>query len=209
MKSYFRLLSVLACVVLLAGHASAQDRVRIGLLPFDVANVDGGTITAAGALAKLVRAQMITNRRVQPVLIELPAGTKLPPSQKQLASLAAENDVQWIVAATVLEATTSHGSNRLSTGGLGGRLGTSVGGSVTRTKAEVTMHVEIAAPDGDVTETFEVEGSNTDVGVGADIWTAIGSFDKGDTGWDKSPMGKALREASQKLASEVIKRKVK
>jgi hypothetical protein len=45
------------------------------------------------------------------------------------------------------------------------------------------------------------------VGVGADIWTSLGGFDVGDTSWDKSPMGKALREAAQKLAAEAIRRR--
>lgn len=190
-------------------EGSAQNRLRVGLLPFDVANVDGGTQTAATALAKLVRAEMITNKRVQPVLLDVPQGAKLPLSPTQLAALAQENDLQLIIAGTILEATQTRGSNRIGTGGLGGRLGTSVGTSMSRTRAEVKMHVELAGTDGEVSDTFEVEGSETDVGVGTDIWTAIGSFDVGDHGWDKSPMGKALREAAQKLAAETVKRKAR
>lgn len=186
---------------------SAQERLRIGLLPFDVANVDGGTHAAATALAKLVRAEMITDKRVQPVLLDVPDGAKLPLSPPQLATLAEQNNLQLIIAGTILEATTERGSNRISTGGLGGRIGTSVGGSMTRTRAEVKMHVELAGKDGEVSDAFQVEGSNTDVGVGTDIWSAIGSFDLGDHGWDKSPMGKALREAAQKLSSETMRRK--
>jgi hypothetical protein len=185
--------------------ASAQDRVRVGLLPFDIANVSGGTHTAAQALAKLVRVEMITDKRVQPVLLDVPAGARLPLSTAQLAALATENDLQMIIAGTILEAETTRGSNRVSTRGLGGRLGSSVGTSVSRTRAEVSMHVELVATDGEVTHTFQVEGNNTDVGVGADIWTSLGGFDVGDTSWDKSPMGKALREAAQKLAAEAIR----
>ena len=201
-------LSVALALFVTAG-VTAQDRVRVGLLPFDVANVDGGTSSAATALAKLVRAEMITDKRVQPVLLDVPAGAKLPLSEKQLAALSEENDLDMIVAGTVLEAETTRGSNRVSTGGLGGRLGSAVGGSVSRTRAEVKMHVELVDDDGEVTETFQVEGSNTDVGVGADIWTSLGGFDMGDSGWDKSPMGKALREAAQKLAEEAIKHRPK
>jgi hypothetical protein len=193
--------------VLIASGASGQDRVRIGLLPFDIANVGGGTYTAAQALAKLVRVEMITDKRVQPVLIEPPAGARLPLSPSQLAALAVENDLQMIIAGTVLEAETTRGSNRVSTRGLVGRLGSSVGTSVTRTRAAVRMHVELVATDGEVTHTFEVEGNNTDVGVGADIWTTLGGFNVGDATWDKSPMGKALREAAQKLAAEAIRRR--
>ncbi|HXG88797.1 MAG TPA: hypothetical protein VNJ02_10710 [Vicinamibacterales bacterium] len=200
------ILVTLAAVVGFAVNAPAQDRVRIGLLPFDVANVDGGTHNAAAALAKLLRAEMITNKRAQPVLLELPEGAKLPLSAKQLAALAETNDLHLIIAATVLEAGETRGSNRISSGALG-RLG--VGGSMTRTKAEVKMHVELAGKDGEVSDTFQVDGSNTDVGVGTDIWTSLGSFDVGDNGWDKSPMGKALREAAQKLAAETMKRKAR
>jgi hypothetical protein len=208
MKKYISLVT-LTVVALMAIPALAQDRVRVGLLPFDVANVSGGTHAAAGALAKLVRAQMITDKRVQPVLLEVPSGTKLPLSAKQLTALAEEHDVQVIVAATILEAETTRGSNRVRTGRLPGQIGGSVGGSLTRTRAEVKMHVELAGADGEVSDTFSVEGSNTDVGVGADIWTALGGFDAGDHGWDKSPMGKALREAAERLAVEVVKRKGK
>ena len=69
------------------------------------------------------------------------------------------------------------------------------------------MQVELVDPaTGQVFDTFEVEGANTDVGVGADLNTALGSFDVGDSGWDKSPMGKALREAAQKASKEIAKR---
>jgi curli biogenesis system outer membrane secretion channel CsgG len=112
-----------------------------------------------------------------------------------------------IIAGTILDAETTRGSNRVSTRGLGGRLGSSVGTSVSRTRAEVSMHVELVTRDGEVSHTFQVEGNNTDVGVGADIWTSLGGFDVGDTSWDKSPMGKALREAAQKVAAEAIKRR--
>jgi hypothetical protein len=186
---------------------AAQERVRVGLLPFDIANVSGGTHTAAQALAKLVRVEMITDKRVQPVLLEVPSGARLPLSTSQLATLAAENDLQMIVAGTILEAETTRDSNRVSTRGLGGRLGSSIGTSVSRTRAEVSMHVELVTPDGEVHHVFQVEGNNTDVGVGADIWTSLGGFDVGDTSWDKSPMGKALREAAQKLAAEAIERR--
>jgi hypothetical protein len=193
--------------LLMASSAAAQDRTRIGLLPFDVANVSGGTHTAAQALAKLVRVEMITDKRVQPILLEVPPGARLPLSASQLAALATEHDLQMIIAGTILEAETTRGSNRVSTRGLGGRLGSSVGTSVSRTRAEVSMHVELVTRAGEVDHAFQVEGTNTDVGVGADIWTSLGGFDVGDTSWDKSPMGKALREAAQKLAAEAIRRR--
>jgi hypothetical protein len=203
-----RLLTVVLALAL-APSMSAQERMRVGLLPFDVANVDGGTQQAATAMAKLVRAQMISSKTVQPVLIELPPDAKLPLPEERLAALAAEQNVRAIVAGTMLEASTTRGSNRVSTGsipGVGGTIG-NVGGSMSKTRAEVQLHVEMVNAEGRTVDTFQVEGSNTDVGVGADVWTTLGGFDVGEASWDKSPMGKALREAAQKLSNEVQKRR--
>jgi nucleotide-binding universal stress UspA family protein len=194
-------------IILTAASIAAQDRARVGLIPFDVANVDGGTHQAATAMAKLVRAQMITDRRLQPILIEV-TGETLPLSEDRLAALAAEHKVDLIVAGTILDATTTRGSNRVSTGALGRVAGVgSVGGSMSKTRAEVQLHVEMVNAEGRTTEAFQVEGNNTDVGIGADLWTTLGGFDVGDRSWDKSPMGKALREAAEKLTREVQKRR--
>jgi curli biogenesis system outer membrane secretion channel CsgG len=198
----------LALGVAASTDAAAQTRARVGLIPFDVASVDGGTRQAATAMAKLVRAQMITSRTLQPVLIELPAGETLPLPEDRLASLVAAHKLDLIVAGTILDANTTRGSNRVSTGSLGGVVGVGgVGGSVTKTRAEVRLHVEVVDAEGRTTQAFEVEGDNTDVGIGADLWTTLGSFDVGEPSWDKSPMGKALREAAEKLVSDVQKRR--
>lgn len=203
-----RPLMLALAVSLLAAPVTAQDRVRVGLLPFDVANVDGGTDQAASAMAKLVRTQMITSKVLQPVLLELPADAKLPLPEDQLAKIAGEQNVTLIVAGTILEASTSSGSNRISSGSIPGVGGFgSVGGSMSRTKAEVQLHVEIVNAEGRTTHAFEVEASNTDVGVGADIWTTLGGVDLGEGSWDKSPMGKALKEAAQKITNEVTRRR--
>jgi ABC-type amino acid transport substrate-binding protein len=200
--------SALALGALAAVAAAAQGRARVGLIPFDVASVDGGTRQAATAMAKLVRAQMISNRTLQPVLIGLPAGETLPLPEDRLAALVAEHKVDLIVAGTILDASTTSGSNRISTGSLGGVAGIgNVGGSMRKTRAEVQLHVEVVNQEGQTTHAFEVEGDNTDVGIGADLWTTLGGFDVGDSLWDKSPMGKALREAAEKLVNEVQKKR--
>jgi hypothetical protein len=197
----------LLLVLTAAPPLAAQDRLRVGLLPFDVANVDGGSQQAATAMAKLVRAEMITSKTLQPVLLELPAGAKLPLPEDQLASLASEHSLSLIIAGTILEATTSSGSNRISAGSLGARVGIgNVGGSMNKTKAELELHVELVNREGRTTDAFQVEGNNTDVGVGADIWTTLGGFDVGESSWAQSPMGKALREAAQKLTREAARR---
>jgi curli biogenesis system outer membrane secretion channel CsgG len=199
---------ILSIGLLLASSTTfSQERVRVGILPFDVANVDGGSRQAATAMAKLVRTQMITSKTFQPILLEIPDGTKLPMPEKELARLAGEQNVKIILAGTILEATTTHGSNRISTGSIGAKAGLgSVGGSMNKSHAAVLLNLEIVNNEGRTTSSFQVEGSNTDVGIGADLWTTLGSFDVGEGSWDKSPMGKALREAAQKITTELGKR---
>ncbi len=201
-----RLRAFCVALVLLATTlpGAAQDRVRVGLLPFDVASVEGGTARAAESMAKLVRAQMISSRTLQPILLQIPPGATLPLTEQQVAAVAAEQDVTLVVSGTILDASVTRGSNRIHTGAIGRVAGIgSVGGSVSKTRAEVQLHVELANTEGRVVHSFQVKGDNTDMGVGADLWTVLGGFDVGEASWDKSPMGKALREASEKLTSEV------
>ena len=186
-----------------AGPASAAPPpLRVGVVPFDFTTAGGDSAQAAASLAKLLRAQMIMGRQVQPVVLEVPEGARPPLAPEALVEAATGTDVQVVVAGTVLEATTSHSSNRLRLPGAA-----SVGGSLTRVKAKVVLQIELDDPaTGQAFDSFQVEGSNTDVGVGADLYTVLGSFEAGDNGWEKSPMGKALREAAQKASAEVARR---
>jgi curli biogenesis system outer membrane secretion channel CsgG len=200
----------LALVVLHVGPARAADPVRVGVLPFDFATEQRATTSAADALARLMRAEMIKARQLQPVVLEPPPGKPAPLAPSAIVVAAAPAEVDLVVSGTVLEATTERSSNRASTYGLPTGGYGNVGASVTKVKARVVMQVELVDPaTGQTFDSFEVEGSNTDVGVGADIYTTLGSFGSGDSGWDKSPMGKALREAAQKGASEVARRAAK
>lgn len=200
----------LALLVLAPVSAHAAEPVRVGLLPFDFAIEQGATTSAADALAKLMRAEMIKSRQLQPVVLEPPPGRPTPLAPSAIVAAASSAEVDLVVSGTVLEASTERSSNRASTYGLPTGGYGNVGASVTKVKARVVMQVElIDATTGQTFDSFEVEGSDTDVGVGADIYTTLGSFGAGDSGWDKSPMGKALREAAQKGASEVARRAAK
>lgn len=200
----------LAAGSLVAARTPAAEPLRVGLLPFDFAVEEGSSATAAKALAKLLRAQMIKTPGLQPLVLEPPEGRQPPLSPKAIVEVAGQADVQLVITGTVLEATTTHSSNRASSYGLPTGGYGAVGGSLSRVKAKVVMQVELVDPaTGQVFDTFEVEGSNTDVGVGADLSTTLGSFDVGDSGWDKSPMGKALREVAEKASKEIAKRGAK
>jgi len=189
------------CTLVAPAAPAAAPPLRVGVVPFDFTTSDGDSSQAAASLAKLLRAQMIVGRQVQPVVLDVPAGARPPFAPDALVAAASGAGVQVIVAGTVLEATTSHASNRF-------RLpGSSIGGSLTRVKAKVVLQIELDDPaTGQAFDSFQVEGSNTDVGVGADIYTVLGSFEAGDNGWEKSPMGKALREAAEKASAQVASR---
>lgn len=196
---------VLAWIVSCAAVATASaQQVSIGLLPFDVVSVTGAGYQAGENLAKLLRVEMIRGRKLRPVLLELPSGAKLPIDASAAAQIGTGAGAQLVVAGTVIEANETHSSNRANTAGLLNGIG--VGGSVAKTTAHVTLNVEVIdAATGESVKNFEVDAKNTDVGVGADFSTVLGGADIGESGWDKSPMAKALREAARKVNDEVAK----
>ena len=201
---------VVACTLALI-QAQAADPPTIGIVPFDVSTVQGsGGADAGRVLGTLVRVEMLKNKQIRPQLIELPTGVRPPLTPQRAAELGKSAGVDLMLLGTVLEASSSRNNNRASTSRLGGIIGSSVGGSVTRTTAKISLHAELVeSATGRSVDTFEVEASNTDTGVGADLWSTLGNFNLGDDGWQKTPMGKALREAAQKLTTEVAKRAVK
>ncbi len=155
-------------------------------------------------LARLVRVEMIRARKVRPVLLELPAGARLPMDPAEAAQIGKAGGATLIVAGTVIEASESHSSNRASTGGLLSGIG--VGGSVSKSTARVSLNVEVIdAETGESVSNFEVNAKNTDLGLGVDFSTALGGADIGGSGWDKSPMAKALREAARKVNDGLAK----
>jgi curli biogenesis system outer membrane secretion channel CsgG len=198
-----------ALFMLLAGTLAlrAADTPTIGIAPLDVSTVEGtGGADAGRVLGTLVRVEMLKNKAIAPQALELPTAVRPPLPPQRAAELGKSAGVDFVLLGTVLEATSSRNSNRASTSRLGGIIGSNVGAAVTRTTAKVALHAElIETASGKSAGTFEVEGTNTDTGVGADLWSALGSFNLGDDGWQKTPMGKALREAAQKLTAEAAK----
>jgi len=193
------------CLAVWVGAAAPQagGPVTVGLLPFDVASVEGASTEASEALAKLVRLEMLDNKSVQPELLKLPEGTDVPVSAKKAAEIGKGADVGVVLVGTVLEASTSQSSHSAGTGA----FGTYVGGNLSKTSATVSVHVQLVDPaSGKITDTFEVEGHASETGVGADLSTTLGSFDTGDSAWDKTPMGKALRDVARKIVAETAKR---
>jgi curli biogenesis system outer membrane secretion channel CsgG len=187
----------------LSTPAHAQQ-VPVGLLPFDVVSVSGAGSEAGVNLAKLLRVEMIRARKLRPVLLDLPSDAKLPVEADVAAQVGKAGGAAVVIAGTVIEATESHSSNSANTGSLMGGLG--VGGSLSKSTARVTLNVDLVdAETGESIKNFEVNAKNTDVGVGADFSSALGGVDVGGSGWDTSPMAKALREAARKINDEVVK----
>ena len=203
MRHSWLIIVCLAAAVGAAGRAQAQQT-PVGLLPFDVVSVSGAGGDAGANLAKLLRLEMIRGRKLRPLLLELPAGTSLPMDPKNAAKIGTDSGASLVVAGTVIEATQQYSSNRANTGGLLSGIG--VGGSVSRQTARVSLDIElIDAATGALVKSFEVEGKNTDVGVGMDLSSALGGLGLGDNAWEKTPMGKALREAARKANDEIVK----
>lgn len=151
---------------------------------------------------------MIRAKKVRPVLRELPAESKLPIDALDAAKIGKAGGAALVVSGTVIEAVESHSSNSANTGGLMGNLG--VGGSLSRSTARVSLNIELVdAETGETVKNFEVSAKNTDVGLGADFSTTLGSMDLGGGAGDKTPMAKALREAARKVNEEVAKVAVK
>ena len=197
-------LTLVVIFSLFTAAAAHAQQVAVGLLPFDVVSVSGSGAQAGENLAKLVRVEMIKAHKLRPVLLELPAGSKLPMDAGAAAQIGKAGGAALVISGTVIEANETHSSNSASSGGLLSGIG--VGGSVSKSTARVSLNVElIDAETGESLKNFDVEGKNTDVGVGADFNTALGGADIGGSGWDKSPMAKALREAARKVNDEVAK----
>ena len=193
---------VVLAVALLASPApsavrAAAAKLSVGIVPFDVAPVDGASVSSGEAVAKLVRIEMVKNPRLQPVL--LPA----PDADDPVKAPAPMTDV--VLVGTVLSADTSDSSHTASSGGLLGAIG--LGGRINRVTSDVALHIELTDPtSGDVLDTFDVEAKSSGTSLGADFSSSVGSFDSGGSGFDNSSLGKALREAAHKVASEVAKR---
>jgi hypothetical protein len=198
--------SILMAAFAWTGNAAAEPApLTVGILPFDATNVDGWSGNAAQALAKLVRLELGKEKDVEPDLLE--AGGPLPLSTQKAAAAGKAANADVVIAGTVLEASTTHGNNG---GFLPGKFGASVGGNVNRTKATVSLHVDLVDPASNkIADSFDVEAHNTDLGVGGNVSTILGGFNVGDDAWDKTPLGKALREAAQKVTKEVMKRRGK
>lgn len=195
-------------IAAIGARPAAAQQVTVGLLPFDVVSVEGAGTQAGESLAKLIRVEMIRAKKVRPVLLELPAESKLPIDALDAAKIGKAGGAALVVSGTVIEAVESHSSNSANTGGLMGNLG--VGGSLSRSTARVSLNIELVdAETGETVKNFEVSAKNTDVGLGADFSTTLGSMDLGGGAGDKTPMAKALREAARKVNEEVAKVAVK
>jgi curli production assembly/transport component CsgG len=194
--------SVVLCLLATATLAQplAAAKLAVGIVPFDVETVDGASPSSGEALAKLVRIEMIKSARLQPTVL----GSAKTTEEAAKAGAAAKSDI--VVVGTVLSVDTSGGETGANSGSLlGGAIG--VGGRLRRTTTHVELHIELVNPKtGDIVDTFEVEGKNSETGVGGDFSTALGGVDSDAGGLDRSSIGKALREAAQKITAEVTKR---
>jgi hypothetical protein len=194
----------LAALFLLAPVAAGAQTTHVGILPFDVVSVDNAGAQASTALAKLVRIEMIKARKYTPDLLSLGETPKMPVEIEAAAAIGKTANVALVIVGTVTNVESTNSSNRAYTGGLLDSVG--LGGSIQRSTAKVNVHVDLVDPaTAKVVDSFEVEGKNTDSGLGLDFSSALGGIDTGGS-LDSSPMGKALQTVAKKLSDEVTKR---
>lgn len=192
----------------LAVPAAAEQRLSVGIAPFDVASIDGATRSASASMAKLVRVEMIRNPALLPRLLVVPAEVQTPLAPEDAATIGKAAGVELVVAGTVLDASTSVTSHGANSGGLLNGLG--IGARLDRVTARVAVHVELVNPGtGAVTDTFEVEGSASSTGLGTDFNTVLGSWENDSNALEKSPVGKALRDVAAKVTAETLRRAAK
>jgi hypothetical protein len=195
---------LLVALCLFAPLPAGAQTTHVGILPFDVVSVDNAGTQASTALAKLVRIEMIKARKYTPDLLALDEKSKMPVEVEAAATIGKTANVALVIVGTVTSVESTHSSNRAYTGGLLDSVG--LGGSLQRSTAKVNVHVDLVDPaTAKVVDSFEVEGKNTDTGVGVDFSTALGGLDTGGS-LDSSPMGKALQTVAKKLSDEVAKR---
>jgi len=194
-----------AIVLALALPAAAADKLRAGILPFDVVSVDGAADAASRAMAKLVRMEMIKNSKLTPELLTVAPGTKTPISAEMASTLGKQANVAVVIIGTVMEASSEQSTHSADTGSIMSGLG--IGGRVDKSTAKVSLHVDLVNPaSGEIADSFDVEGKASEMGLGGDFSTTLGGFDTGNTSWEKTPMGKALQDAAKKLTEQVAKR---
>ncbi len=201
-----RFLVSLVGAVLLAsvakGQQNAPAKLTIGILPLDDGTGQGLSAANAAALAKQLRAEFLKSERLAPRLLNLPDGTALPLEPEKAAEVGRAAKTDLVLAATLLRAETKQSDKGMR--GPGSIFGTSVGGRVQSVSAEVKLQVElIRVGDGQRLATFTVEGKKTDAHLSADINSNLGSTDFGSPGFTGSPLGQALQQAMQKLATQV------
>ena len=182
---------------------AATEQVAVGILPFDTSAVDGASGVGQN-LAKVVRLEMIRSKQLLPRLLELPAGATMPLEPSKAAEAGRSGEVAFVIIGTVLDATVKNSSNRASAGA--GKLGR-LSANVARSSANVELHIQVVeSATARLVDTFEVKGSNSDTGLATDLSSTLGTFGLGDAAWQGTPMGKAVREAAEKLTVEVARR---
>lgn len=177
----------------------APPPVKIGLFPFDDATGEAGT--AGQGIIKWVRADMAQDKRLLPRVLTAPAEGL---DRERAVALGKEAGVDAVLLGTILEANvdvSQHGgtSSALSRVGVGG-----VGSSVSSAKAEVILQGElVSVATGDVLLTERVTGKKVESKIRGDVQTNFGSMNLEGDEAKNSPLGKALKDAVEKLVHAV------
>ncbi len=200
---------MLAAGVVVSGQAQetkpAPPPVKIGVLPFDDASGEAGGATEA--VAKWLRAEMALDKRLLPKLLSAGEG---PLDRERALALGKEGGVEFVLTGTIVQADVETSSGGVSTPALG-QIGIGgVGGGYSSAKATAVLQGELLrVSNGEVLFAERVTGKKTETRLRGDVQTSLGGVDFNAEGAQNTPLGKALKEAVQKLTQAVAQKTAK
>ena len=180
--------------------------VKIGIAPFEDAT-GGESANAAGGVVKWLRAEMALDKRLLPKVLTAPAEAEGPLDREAAVALGKKAGVETVLMGTILQADVE-----VSQAGGGssvlGQIG--VGGGLSSAKAEVVLQGElVSVSTGEVLLTERVTGKKTESKLRSDVQTQFGNMDFEGQEAQNGPLGKALKDAVQKLVQAVAQKLTK
>ncbi|MGH7460295.1 MAG: hypothetical protein ACREMA_04615 [Longimicrobiales bacterium] len=186
-----------------AGQQSSTDAAsrKIGILPF-IDGTSSGSRESGVALSRTLQSALLNGSELTARVLTLDAGVRIEElNREQVIDLARRQKLDLVFLGTVLEAATSESS----TGGWLPRIqGQQVNVRVRSVKAKVTLQGELYdVATGKTIATLRSTGDHSDNKFGGTLWSSLGYWDVGNSGFLDSPLGKAVQESIANLVKKI------
>lgn len=190
---------LLLAAVPTAGWSQRSAAHRVGILPLVDASGSASRGSGSGAAQVFIDGFSESSSLVG-VVLKSDEGETI--DQDRAVAIGRAGKVRYVLAGTVLEATSKDGTK-------GGWLPRIKGQTLQLTVRSLTANVTLQGSLYDVTTgerllTTTVKGSHTDRSYGGRVWATWGSWDVGDYhAFLESPMGKAYVKAARSLIDKI------